>query len=65
MGCGGVQGREHIILIRRFLRNRIDFRACVTGLEAALTRSMPDLSGDQMETLRAHLLSNGCSPLMF
>lgn len=46
------------VIIRRFLRNRIDFADCITGLEHALARSLPGLNNEQMEVLRVHLLSN-------
>jgi len=45
-------------IIRRFLRNRIDFPDCVVGLEAALAKFVPELGEDQMESLRTHVLSN-------
>jgi len=49
---------ETRLIIRRFLRNRIDFPACITALETALAKFLPNLGGDQMEALRAHLLSD-------
>ena len=49
---------ETRLIIRRFLRNRIDFPACITGLEAALANFLPELSEGQMDALRTHLFSD-------
>jgi hypothetical protein len=49
---------ETRLIIRRFLRNRIDFPACIIQLEAALARFLPKRSDEQMDALRAHLLSD-------
>jgi hypothetical protein len=49
---------ETRLIIRRFLRNRLDFPACIMALEAAFGKFLPRFSAGQMETLRAHRLSD-------
>jgi hypothetical protein len=49
---------ETRLIIRRFLRKRIGFAACILELETALANFLPKLGDDQMEALRAHLLSD-------
>jgi hypothetical protein len=49
---------ETRLIIRRFLRNRIDFPACITGLEGALANFLPKFGEGQMDALRAHLFSD-------
>ncbi len=45
-------------IVQRFLRHRLEFPDCISALDAALTRFVPRMTGDQLTRLRIVMLSN-------
>jgi hypothetical protein len=45
-------------VIKRFLSRKLSFPGCIAALDAALAALIPELSGEQIEHLRALMLAN-------
>jgi len=45
-------------IIRRFLTQRLSFPECIAALDATLSDLIPRLNGEQIVSLRAHILAN-------
>ena len=50
--------RETRKVIKRFLSRKLSFPDCIAALDAALAALIPELSGEQIEYLRALMLAN-------
>ncbi len=45
-------------IVKRFLRHKLEFPDCISALDAALTRFVPRLTGEQITRLRIVMLAN-------
>lgn len=53
-----VYKREALAVIKRFLGHRLSFPDCIAALDASLARLIPRLLHEDLDTLRAVMLSN-------